>query len=273
PDAAADASGLGVIVGDQVLADAHRARIAVGDHSLDVTIEDPRPWPRRMFGGSSYFQMVPGLNQYWHPWLLGGRARGHVMIEGSRIELDGWQAYGEKNWGRGGFPDAWWWGQAQGFAERDACVTFAGGIISAGPRVAGRSWSTEVTALVVALPDGRVVRLGNPGTSPVQTRAGGGVWTLQGRSPRWQVELRGAVPEDEAFVLPVPLVEELRNTPGDLESLIGELRVRVREWGREVWTGETTLAALEVGGRELAERVLADRGGDPRPVRRPGGAS
>nr|NLD41551.1 hypothetical protein [Actinomycetales bacterium] len=113
PDAAADASGLGVIVGDQVLADAHRARIAVGDLSLDVTIEDPRPWPRRLFGGSSYFQMVPGLNQYWHPWLLGGRARGHVMIEGSRIELDGWQAYGEKNWGRGGFPDAWWWGQAQ----------------------------------------------------------------------------------------------------------------------------------------------------------------
>ena len=37
----------------------------------------------------------------------------------------------------------WWWGQAQGFAEQDACVAFAGGEVSTGP------FRTKVTALVV----------------------------------------------------------------------------------------------------------------------------
>ena len=56
----------------------------------------------------------------------------------------------------------WWWGQAQGFAEQDSCVAFAGGEVSAGP------FRTKVTALVVRLPDGTLLRLGNPGTSPVR---------------------------------------------------------------------------------------------------------
>ena len=36
----------------------------------------------------------------------------------------------------------WWWGQAQGSAEQDACVAFAGGEVSTGP------FRTKVTALV-----------------------------------------------------------------------------------------------------------------------------
>ncbi|MDJ0429001.1 tocopherol cyclase family protein, partial [Rhodococcus fascians] len=65
---------------------------------------------------------------------------------GTEIDLDGAQVYGEKNWGKGGFPHSWWWGQAQGFADRQACVAFAGGEITAG------GLRTEVTAVVVALP-------------------------------------------------------------------------------------------------------------------------
>lgn len=269
-DAWAYPAGLEVRVGDTVAADDRRVRVAVGDCAVDVRVEDPRPWPRRLFGGSSYFHLVPGLNQYWHPWLLGGRAHGTAVIGGKRISVDGWQVYAEKNWGRGGFPDAWWWGQAQGFAEPNACVAFAGGVITAGPAVAGRRWATEVTALVVALPDGRTLRLGNPVTLPVATTAVPGHWRLRGRSARWRVEAEAWAEPEDAFVLPVPLVEERRNAPGDLENLAGHLRIAVREFGREVWHGETALAALEVGGRDLAEAELSRRGGDPRPSRTDG---
>ncbi len=35
----------------------------------------------------------------------------------------GADVYGEKNWGTEGFPDSWWWGQAQAFDDgTDACV-------------------------------------------------------------------------------------------------------------------------------------------------------
>ncbi len=261
----ADPKRLGVRVNDQVLADSHQVRVQVEDLALDVAIDQPRRWPRPVFGGSSYFQLVPGLNQYWHPWLLGGRASGVLEVDGEVVSVDGWQVYAEKNWGRGGFPEAWWWGQAQGFADSDACVAFAGGRITAGPRLLGRRWETEVTALVVALPSGRVLRLGNPLTSAVRTEATPGRWVLRGRSARWQVDVEGLADPDDAYVLPVPLVEERRNVPGDLEHLTGHLQVRVREWGRDVWQGETGLAALELGGRDLAEAVLAARGGDPRP--------
>lgn len=268
----ADPARLGVRAGREggegrVEADARRLDAVLGASEVHVVVEDPRPWPHRHLGGSSVFQAVPGLNQYWHPWLLGGRATGHAVIDGERVEIDGWQVYGEKNWGRGGFPDAWWWGQAQGFADREACVAFAGGQITAGPSVRGRRLHTEVTALVVALPDGRVVRLGDPLVSPVRTQARPGRWQLHGRSARWRIEVDASIEPGQDFVLPVPLVEERRNTPGALESLVGRLEVRVAERGREVWQGSTTLAGLELGGRELAEAELAARGGDPSPLR------
>lgn len=267
PDAWADPAAFGIRVGDRVLASDRQLRVTLDRTSVEFGVETPLLWPRRSFGGSSIFQTVPGLNQYWHPWLLGGRAVGSVVLDGEKIAIDGWQVYAEKNWGRGGFPTAWWWGKAQGFDEVNACVAFAGGRITAGPTVLGRRWETEVTALVVALPDGRVVRLGDPVISPVEADAEPGSWRVRGRSRRWQIEVDAATDPDQAFVLPVPLVEERRNTPGDLEHLIGDLRIRVWEHGREVWHGHTTLAALENGGRALAEDELTRRGGDPRPRR------
>ena len=134
------------------------------------------PWSRRSLGGSSVFQAVPALNQYWHPWLLGGRASGIATVGDERWELDGWQVYAEKNWGAGGFPEAWWWGQAQGFDEPGACVAFAGGKIHSGPL------RTEVTAVVVRLPDGRLLRLGDPIVSPTRARVTDESWSLRARS-------------------------------------------------------------------------------------------
>ena len=254
----ADPRGLGVRGGHEPAfeGDAQTLRVNLGQDRLDFRIEAER-WPRRSLGGSSVFQMVPGLNQYWHPWMLGGRASGTATLGGETWEFTNAQVYGEKNWGKEGFPEAWWWGQAQGFDEPGACVAFAGGIVTSGPL------RVEVTALVVRLPDGTVVRLGNPAVSPVRTRTSDERWDLHGRGYGWTIDLSATAPLDHAFVLPVPLPSEHRNTPGDLEHLAGDLTVTVRRFGRHVWTGSTRLAALEHGGLERARTELARRGLDP----------
>ncbi|MBM7501117.1 hypothetical protein JOD52_001957 [Brachybacterium muris] len=221
---------------------------------IDVAISQHQRWPSRLLGGSSVFQMVPALNQYWHPWLLGGRADGVVEIDGTRYELDGAQAYGEKNWGRGGFPDSWWWGQAHGFTEPGASIAFAGGDVSAGP------FRTEVTGLVARLPDGTVMRLGNPGISPVRADVGHETWELCGRSARWQIDVHAAAPLGDAHVLPVPLPTERRNTAGAIEHLGGHLEVTVRQGRTEVWSGVTDLAGLEHGGLDRVAAELRRRG-------------
>lgn len=241
--------------GSAFVGDDDRLVVDLGPEArLDLTIHEPVHWPRAAFGGSGPFHAVPALNQYWHPWLLGGRAEGVAVVGGERWEIRGAQAYGEKNWGREGFPESWWWGQAQGFAEPGACVAFAGGQVTAGPL------RTEVTALVVRLPDGQVVRLGNPGTSPVRARVSDDRWSLRGRSLRWEIEVEGRAPLEQAHVLPVPLPSERRNTAGALEHLAGTMEVRVRRRGRTVWEGASSLAALEHGGLERAEAELRRRG-------------
>ena len=259
PGSWADPDALGAGSGSAFVGTGRGVRVDVPGASVALTITDPAVWPHRLAGGSSWLQMVPGLNQYWHPWLLGGRASGVVEIGGDRWELTDAQAYGEKNWGKGGFPDSWWWGQAQGFTDPDACVAFAGGQVSAGVL------RTEVTAVVVRLPGGRVLRLGNPVTSPVAARVGDDRWSLRGRSATWRVDVDAHAEPAAAHVLPVPLPEQHRNTPGALEHLAGDLSVTVRNRGRVVWRGTSRLAGLEHGGLARAEAELSRRGGDPVP--------
>lgn len=266
--ASADPLRLGARAGTAFVADGRSVRVDLGpDHQLDLVIEEPLRWPGGRLGGSSIFHSVPALNQYWHPWLLGGRTRGHAILAGERIDLSGGQVYGEKNWGAAGFPDAWWWGQAQGFADRRACVAFAGGQIHSGPL------RTEVTAVVTRLPGGRVLRWGNPLTSPVRAETSDDTWDYRGRMLRadglWRIELHGYAPLARAHILPVPLPRERRNTAGDLEHLVGDLEVRVTRQRRPgvnpetVWTDTTELAALEHGGLQRAEREIARRGLPP----------
>lgn len=260
--AATDGRRLGVTGGATSLpafhGDERRLIVDLGaDARLTASFDALEPWPKRALGGSSVFQMIPGLNQYWHPWLLGGRASGHAILGDERWSFENAVVYGEKNWGREGFPRAWWWGQAHGFAEPDACVAFAGGIVTSGPL------TVEVTALVVRLPGGRVFRLGNPGISPVRTTTTDDSWRLSGRGYGWRVEVSASAPLHRAFVLPVPLPSEHRNTAGDLEHLAGDLEITVHRFGRRVWTGSTQLAALEHGGLERAENELMRRGYEP----------
>jgi hypothetical protein len=177
---------------------------------------------------------------------LCGRAEGTATIGREPWRLSDAQVYAEKNWGTDGFPPMWWWGQAHGFADRHACVAFAGGEVSTGPL------RTKVTALVVRLPDRTLLRLGNPGTSPVRAMITDDRWVLNGRSRIWQVELKGHAPLADALVRPVPLVEERRAAPGALEHLGATMSVRVRNHGRLVWIGTGRLADLEHGGLERA---------------------
>ncbi|TQF68572.1 hypothetical protein FK531_12160 [Rhodococcus spelaei] len=258
PVATADPDRLGAAAGTAFVGERDRLRVDLGpDARLDVRITNPAPWPRRVFGGSGVLQSVPALNQYWHPWLLGGRAEGTAALGDEHWDLTGAQVYAEKNWGRTGFPESWWWGQAQGFAEPEACVAFGGAEVRAGPL------HTAITLVVVRLPDGRVVRLGDPLVSPVRTTVTDENWTLRGRGPRWSVEIDGYGAIDAAHVLPVPLPTERRNVPGALEHLGARMSVTVRRRGREVWSGQSDLAALEHGGLDLARTEAGRRGAPP----------
>ncbi|MBB1032982.1 hypothetical protein G6031_01075 [Dietzia sp. CQ4] len=255
PDGWADPDRLGARSGDQFEYRPDRVTVDMGEGArLHVEITDPVEWPHRAVGGSSIFQAVPALNQYWHPWLLGGKARGWAELDGRRWEFDGADVYGEKNWGAEGFPDSWWWGQAQGFSEPGTCVAFAGGQIHSGPL------RTEVTGLVVRLPDGRVIRLGNPVVSPVRADVGDDVWALEGRGYGWRIRVTGRAPLGRAHVLPVPLPSEKRNSAGAIEHLSGELEVEVSRFGRHVWSDHSPQAALEHGGLDRAEAELRRRG-------------
>ena len=52
-----------------------RLEMEIGDCAVDLTFRDEHRWPKA-FGGGGVFSSVPFLNQYWHPYRLGGRASG-----------------------------------------------------------------------------------------------------------------------------------------------------------------------------------------------------
>ena len=122
---------------------------------------------------------------------------------------------------------------------------------------------TTVTALVVRLPDGRLVRLGNPVTSPVSARVADERWLLEGRGGGWHIHVEGIGDLGAAHVLPVPLPAEGRNIAGAIEHLGATMRVDVRRFGRPVWSGESQVAALEHGGIARATAEIVRRGGSP----------
>jgi hypothetical protein len=238
----ADLARLGVEAAGGVFAgDADHVRVDLGaDARLDARIHGVCGWPRRAFGGVGPAHAVPGLSQYWHPHVLGGRVEGHVVLGDVTLDLTGFDVYAEKNWGRGGFPERWWWGQAQGFDRPDVCVVFAGGVVRLGPA------SLTATALVVRLGD-TLIRLGQPLLSGVAADVGREHWHLRARGPVWSVEVEASAPAEHAHVLPVPLPAERRNIAGAHEHLAGSLHLTVRRRGRVVYAGESHLAGLEHG--------------------------
>src|SRR4051812_38394465 len=224
-------------------ADDGRLRVDLGaDAAVEVAFEDRVGWPaRRAFGGIGPAQALPGLSQYWHPHLLGARVRGAARAGAAELDLDGATAYAEKNWGAGGHPPAWWWGQAHGFEREDACVAFAGGRAALGPLRL-----PAATAVVVAL-GGEVLRLVSP-LVPLRVDVDDRGWRLRGRTARHRVEVEGHAGGTEPHVLPVPVpAERGRHEEQSAMHLAGTLHVRVRRGARTVFEGASALAGLERG--------------------------
>jgi hypothetical protein len=237
PEAWAAPRGLALRAGDAVAADECSLRIALGPHArLDVGFSDPLPWPRRAFGALGAAHAIPGLSQYWHPWLLRARVTGAARIGAAEIDLDGAVAYAEKNWGAGGMPPRWWWGQAHGFDRPDVCVAFAGGRAGIGPL------RTTATALVVALGNEvkGVVRPPRPLGVAVDDRG----WRFSGGG----IELEGHAEGVTPHLLPVPVPRERRRLDDWApQHLTGTLRLRIRRRSRTLYEGTSHLAGLELG--------------------------
>lgn len=215
-----------------------RVRFELGDLRLNMEITDRFAWPKA-FGGGGVFSAIPFLNQYWHPYCLGGRASGTVEYGAESWSFDGAKVYAERNWGKG-FPLRWWWGQAHDFGANDVCVAFSGGLLSLGPI------ARDVNGIVVRVGK-KVIRM----TPPVLVRSevGDNQWVIRGKSRRYEIELEGDGRHLPPHVLPVPLPAQRRNIDTDFEHLGGRLHCTVRESGRVLFKGTSELAALEVGTR------------------------
>lgn len=224
--------------GNLIDAGGERLRMVLGDTAVDLKFHDAFLWPKP-FGGGGVFSSVPFLNQYWHPYRLGGRASGTVTHQDQRWEFTDAKLYCERNWGAG-FPLRWWWGQAHDFGDADVSVAFSGGLLELGPL------NRDVTGVVVRLGD-RVISITPPAL--VSSSCDVQRWHIDARTLRYRVELEGRGTPDGPHVLPVPLPAERRNIDTDYEYLAGTLHCRVREWGRVIFEGTSTLAGLEVGSR------------------------
>lgn len=232
--------GFAIEAGDVLHATTDALTVALPQAALDVRFESPVRWPRRAFGALGPAQVVPGLSQYWHPWLLGARVRGTLTTAAGTIALDGASAYAEKNWGAGGMPPAWWWGQAHGFERDEVCVAFAGGHAGIG------SVRVPAGALVVRIGD-RLITVVRP---PRALRVGlaPGHWQLRGGGVEVDAEAGGA-----PHLLPVPVPAERQRIDARApQYLTGTLALRVRRRGRLLFAGESQLAGLEQGrGHQL----------------------
>jgi tocopherol cyclase len=207
------------------------------DARLEATFPDRRPWPRRALGALGAAHLIPGLQQYWHPHMLGGSVEGEARLGEAVLDLAGATAYAEKNWGRG-FPSRWWWGQALRFTGDDACLAFAGG------RLAGRGPAVRSTALVLRVED-RILRLVAP-TALVRVHSGDGHIRIDARGVRSRVAVEAATGHLAPLMLPVP---PLRDHAVGVVAQHQDAYMRV-VWSRgrrTVWRGRTDSAALERG--------------------------
>ena len=217
---------------------ADRVHFELDDLTLDMEFRDRVLWPKA-FGGGGVFSAIPFLNQYWHPYYLGGRASGTVTYAGESWSFDNAKLYAERNWGKG-FPLRWWWGQAHDFGDADVSVAFSGGLLSLGPI------ARDVNGVVVRVGT-TVIRMTPP--TLVRSEIGDNRWRIWGKSRRYEIELDGDGTHLPPHVLPVPLPGERRNIDTDFEHLGGRLRCTVRESGRLLFDGTSELAGLEVGTR------------------------
>ena len=237
--AVADPYAYGLTAGGALRGGADGIHVDLGeDARLDAAFDDVVRWPRRRLGALGLAHAVPGLPQYWQPVVLHAWVRGRARIGRDVVELDGAQAYAEKNWARA-FPDHWWWGHAAAFGEPDVMAAFAGG------RVRLAATPAVPTAVVLRL-GGELLALAPP-LARTDVAAGASGWRLRTRGRGGvRVELEGE-PGAAAHVLEVPVPGERRTVPRSHQHLAGRLALTVRRGRRLRYRGESALAGLEHG--------------------------
>lgn len=208
---------------------------------LQASIRDAVPWRRRSLGGVGIAHLVPGLSQYWHPYTLGARVTGDAVLAGRRVALDGGVLYAEKNWGPGGFPSQWWWGQSHTFGDPEVCAAFAGGRVGLGRL---RMTATAVVARVGS----RVLSAVHP-LPPVRAELGRGRWLIGARTARHSILIEGDANGTRPHRLPIPVADARQQVPGAAaQHLAARMELTVRRGPRLVYRGESSLAGLERGG-------------------------
>ena len=234
-----DPGRLAVAAGEGVLrADADGLDVELdADASLHVRFDAPWRWPRRSLGGLGLGHVVPRLTQYWHPHLLGAHVRGRARLGGPTVRLDGATAYGEKNWGREGVPEAWWWGQAA--LRDDVVAAFAGGRLRAGP--------LRVPATALAVRVGDELLSYAPPLASIRTRVDREGWALDARDAATRVRIRATAPT-APFHLPVPVPAERRTELLSHQHEDGHLELTAWRGRRLLFRGATGRAGLERGG-------------------------
>jgi tocopherol cyclase len=110
--------GLAAGSGQVFLCNDRLLRVRLSNGTLDAQLTHLDRWPHRLWGGSSVFQAVPGLNQYWHPWLLNGGASGMVELNGDRPAS---RPDGVERQHRTGRPGTRWIGSGRGRARPSRC--------------------------------------------------------------------------------------------------------------------------------------------------------
>lgn len=210
------------------------------DARLEAHMDHGWYWPRRSLGGLGLGHVVPRLSQYWHPHTLGAEVRGAAVIGGRDVPLDGASAYGEKNWGRGGTPRAWWWGQAP--CAPDVMLAFAGGVLDVGP--------ARVAATAVVVRVGDELAAFSPPFARISSSVDLRSWAIDARKARWRVRIR-ATATGAPFDLPVPVPGELRTALLSHQHQDGELELTVWRHGRLRYAGTSARTGLERGGSEL----------------------
>lgn len=235
--AEADRSRFGVRVGGALAGGDSSLRVDLDDDPrLEVRLSEQTPYPPGRLGALGLGSLVPNLAHYWQPILLGGRADGELRSVGEMQRLENARVYAERTWGTG-FPEQWWWGQADRFESADVCLAFAGGPLTlVGLEVAP-------TALVLRI--GKRVLAFAPPLSATRIQVAAGTWRLRARTPRYRLEVEGDDPDETATLLPVPAEDGRRTELRAAQTLAGRVRVTLSRGPQTLFRGESSLAGLE----------------------------
>lgn len=221
----------------------------VGDTTLALRLAGRERWPGLFRSPLGPGLLAPGLESYWHAASIAGTWRGTLVRGGTERRIDGAPGYVEKTWGSS-FPARWTWLHAHTFDRP--------GVAVAASRAPAKLFGVlPLKAGVLALRDGsRTLTFATYAGDRVDMDAEGGAFTVCAENREHRVLLDARLPQDAMVSLEGPLPSGV--APAALETLVGTaeliLERRTRSGYSTVWRAKTSLAGLEVGGKDRHAR-------------------